>query len=77
MVVNFYCDTLQLKLPLGHISVAAAYHADTDSILVLDTYMITHSAWYSIDDMARAMNTFDSDADNYRGFVIVEKKGCE
>ena len=73
MVVNFYCEPLQLRLKLGNIAIAAAYHEKSDMILVLDTYMTTHNAWYKIEDMTTAMNTFDKDANEYRGFVIAGK----
>ena len=70
MIVNFWCNGLKLGSDFGHLSIAVAYHSETDRILVLDTYMTLENAWYSIEDMSYAMNTFDKDANDFRGFVI-------
>ena len=73
MIVNFWSPALDIDAGCGHFSVVVAYHQESDRILVLDTYF--ESAWYSIQQMASAMNTIDPDSNQYRGFVIVEKRG--
>lgn len=55
----------------GHFSVLAAYHETTDRFLLLDTWFNTVDCWVNAEDLFRCMNTFDKDADKYRGFMIV------
>ncbi|XP_041484822.1 glutathione gamma-glutamylcysteinyltransferase 3-like [Lytechinus variegatus] len=55
----------------GHFSVLAAYHETTDRFLLLDTWFNTVDCWVNAGDLFRCMNTFDKDANKYRGFMIV------
>ena len=75
MILNFYWPKLGVQhKPWGHISVAAAYHEETDRVLVLDVSPSSKSAWYSMKDMCEALSVYDKRAQNHRGFIVVSKK---
>ena len=56
---------------LGHMSVLAAWHAETGRFLLLDTWPGTPSGWVSPEDMFNAMDTFDVTSKRKRGYVVL------
>jgi glutathione-S-conjugate glycine hydrolase len=58
----------------GHWSALAAYDAQSDRVLILDVAKYKYApAWVGIDDLRRAIATFDTTSGKSRGLVIVSK----
>jgi len=58
--------------PGGHISPLAAYHAPSDSVLLMDVARYRFpAAWIQLADLWRSMRTLDSQSGRARGLVIV------
>lgn len=58
----------------GHISPVAAYHADTDRVLILDVARYRYpSVWVPLADLWQAIRTIDSSSGRSRGLVIVAR----
>eukprot|EP01090_Pellita_catalonica_P016229 TRINITY_DN4591_c0_g2_i1.p1 TRINITY_DN4591_c0_g2~~TRINITY_DN4591_c0_g2_i1.p1 ORF type:complete len:252 (-),score=32.65 TRINITY_DN4591_c0_g2_i1:13-768(-) len=58
----------------GHISPLAAYHQQTDSVLLLDVWPTTKACWVTISSMYAAMNTCPSTrCQQKRGLVEITK----
>jgi hypothetical protein len=71
MLVNYDRAVLH-QVGRGHISPVAAYHADTDRVLVLDVAAHRYPAtWIPTADLWEAMRHTDGSSGMARGFVIV------
>eukprot|EP01083_Nonionella_stella_P126491 382877_1 len=53
----------------GHMSPIAAYHEDSDRVLLLDTF--TDETWVKIESLYQAMSTEHDKTGQYRGYVVV------
>lgn len=72
IIVNFLRPALGEQAG-GHFSPLAAYDKKTDRFLILDVARYRYPpVWVKTEDLWKAMNTFDSDAHVYRGFIIVQ-----
>lgn len=59
----------------GHISPIAAYHAPTDSFLILDVSRYKYPpVWVNATDLWRATNTVDSVSGRTRGFLLITRR---
>lgn len=67
LVVNY--DRKALKQEGGgHISPIAAYHTESDYVLIFDVNpSLYNPVWVNLEDLYQAMNTFDSDAKVLKG----------
>lgn len=73
IIVNFLRTSLGQEGG-GHMSPLAAYDKKTDRFLMLDVARYRYgSVWVKTEDLWNAMNTFDKDANAYRGFIIVSR----
>lgn len=73
LIVN-YLRTAAGQKGGGHISPVAAYHADSDRFLVLDTAVYKYPPfWISAEQLYEAMATTDSASGRSRGYVSVSK----
>jgi hypothetical protein len=70
MLVNYHMYTLGQDYHCGHISPIAAYHAESDSLLLLDVWPSSPEFWVSVEDLWKAMDTIDNDSGRKRGYVI-------
>lgn len=71
IVVNYQRGTLGQDAT-GHISPLAAYDAETDSVLVMDTASYKYPrTWVPVAALYAAMNTVDSETGLTRGYVVV------
>lgn len=62
------------QVEMGHISPLAAYHAATDSFLVLDVAAYKYpSVWVSADALWSAMSAPVGDSPQTRGFIVVRE----
>ncbi len=79
IIVNFDGDTLGMTIG-GHFALVGAYHAKTDTVLILDP-AAHKTAWYwtPIDHLYFAMHTLDYilDQPTVRGYLIVKDKPTE
>ncbi len=77
IVVAFSRATL-MQTGDGHFSPVAGYHAETDSILILDVARFKYPPyWVPISLLWKAMWPCDEDTGTYRGFVMLDaKKTC-
>lgn len=74
VVVAFSRKTL-MQTGDGHFSPVAGYHADTDSVLVLDVARFKYPPyWVPISLLWEAMWPIDEDTGTYRGFVMLDAK---
>lgn len=73
MILNFYqADVLKKGDPVGHMSVAAAYDADADRVLVYDVDNRGFEPyWVTVSTLMRAMATLDDETGEPRGYLIV------
>lgn len=72
LIANFDGKIFQAKTN-GHISPIVAYDENSDSILVLDVALHKNTwYWIELNKMIEAMHS--KDGDNFRGYLIVEKK---
>lgn len=72
VAVNYHMETLGQGSGLGgHLSPLAAYHAATDSFLVLDVWPETNACWASTDTLYKSMATFDSTSNSSRGWLVI------
>jgi len=56
----------------GHLSPLAAYHAPSDSVLLMDVASYRFpAAWIPLADLWRSMRTADAQSGRSRGLVIV------
>jgi hypothetical protein len=71
LVVNYQREVLG-QSRVGHISPLAAYDADSDRVLVLDTasYFYPHS-WVRLNELYAAMATIDPSTGKMRGYLSV------
>ena len=71
LIVNYQRGTLGQDAT-GHISPLAAYDADTDRVLILDTAAYKYPpTWVPVASLFAAMNTIDSETGATRGYVEV------
>ena len=71
LIVNYQREVLGQEAT-GHISPLAAYDADTDRVLVMDTASYKYPpTWVPIEKLFAAMNTIDSETGRTRGYVEV------
>lgn len=73
VTVNFVRSKLGMASRVAHHSVLAAYHSDSDCVLVLDTGVEKEDFWVSINDLFTAMNTEDHLTKQIRGYCIAYK----
>jgi gamma-glutamyltranspeptidase/glutathione hydrolase len=73
IIVNFLRTSLGEEGG-GHMSPLAMYDKKSDRFLMLDVARYRYgAAWIKTQDLWNAMNTFDKDANAYRGFVIISR----
>ncbi len=73
LIVN-YLRTGVGQVGGGHFSPLAAYHEESDSILILDVARYKYPpSWVKTTDLWNAMNTDDSDSGKKRGYLLVAK----
>lgn len=71
LIVNYQREVLGQDAT-GHISPLAAYDADSDRVLILDTASYKYPpTWVRVSSLFAAMNTIDSETGRTRGFVEV------
>jgi hypothetical protein len=71
LIVNYQRESLGQD-PTGHISPVAAFDADTDSVLVMDTASYKYpKTWVPLDRLYTAMRSIDTSTGAYRGYVEV------
>lgn len=71
LIVNYLRGALGQDAT-GHISPLAAYDADTDRVLILDTASYKYPpTWVRVGSLFAAMNTIDSETGQARGYVEV------
>ena len=71
LVVNYSRKSLDQK-GWGHFSPIGAYHAPTDSVLIMDVAAHKYaSTWVSTEALWSAMATPDSDSGKNRGYAIM------
>ncbi|HAN31697.1 MAG TPA: glutathione gamma-glutamylcysteinyltransferase [Myxococcales bacterium] len=71
LLVNYLRKAIHQRTG-GHISPVAAYDADTDRVLILDSSSYKYPpVWVAVGDLFRAMNTVDKSANNTRGWIDV------
>lgn len=76
LLVNYQRGKLG-QSEIGHISPIAAYHAETDRLLILDVAVHNYPpVWVSTATLWNAMNTIDNWADRSRGFIVVREGGA-
>lgn len=74
MIVSYDRSTLG-QSGTGHFSPIAAYHAKSDSTLVLDTARFKYSPYFvKISDLYEAMLPIDPDTSRSRGVLLVAPK---
>ena len=75
LIVNYQREVLG-QSRVGHISPLAAYDADTDLVLVMDTasHYYPHS-WVSLEKLYAAMATIDASSGEMRGYLFVTGPG--
>lgn len=73
IIVNYQRDVLGQDAT-GHISPLAAYDADSDRVLILDTASYKYPpTWVRVASLFTAMNTIDSETGRTRGYVEVRR----
>ncbi|MEE2787612.1 MAG: phytochelatin synthase family protein [Myxococcota bacterium] len=73
LVVNYSRKALDQQ-GWGHFSPVAAYHAETDRVLILDVAAYKYApSWVKLDALWTAMATPDSDSGKNRGYAIIKK----
>ena len=73
LVVNYSRKALGQK-GWGHFSPIAAYHRESDRVLILDVGAHKYTpSWVKLDALWKAMDTPDSDSGKNRGYVIISK----
>lgn len=71
LIVNYQRETLGQDAT-GHISPLAAYDADSDRVLIMDTASYKYPpTWVRVESLFAAMNTLDSETGRTRGYVEV------
>ncbi len=71
LVVNYQRAELG-QTARGHLSPVSAYHAPTDSILIMDTAAYKYpKTWVPMNMLYNAMRTMDEDSDQLRGYLEV------
>ena len=71
LIVNYQRETLGQDAT-GHISPLAAYDADSDRVLIMDTASYKYPpTWVRVGSLFAAMNTVDSETGRTRGYVEV------
>jgi Phytochelatin synthase len=71
LIVNYQRGTLGQDAT-GHISPLAAYNADSDRVLIMDTASHKYPpTWVRVESLFAAMSTVDSETGRTRGFVEV------
>ena len=56
----------------GHFSPAAAYHADVDAVLIMDTWYRTEPVWAPLAALWGAMADVDPDSKLPRGMLLLD-----
>ncbi|XP_077990903.1 uncharacterized protein LOC144445235 [Glandiceps talaboti] len=73
VIINYHMGTLGQGLFYGHVSPLAAYHKETDRLLLMDVWPETEEIWATTADLFRSMNTIDNASNKTRGFLTVHK----
>lgn len=74
LVVNYSRKSLEQK-GWGHFSPLAAYHPETDRVLILDVGAHKYEpSWVKLEKLWSAMATRDSDSGKNRGYVVVYRQ---
>jgi len=75
LLVNYQRGTLG-QTPVGHISPLAAYDANTDRVLIMDTASYKYPpTWVPLPMLVEAMKTTDSSSGRMRGYIEVSAAG--
>lgn len=72
VILNYDMDTLGQKGFRGHLSPVAAFHLDTDSFLIADTWPSTEPVWASTALIWTAAATRDTTSNAPRGLLVIE-----
>jgi hypothetical protein len=73
LVINYSRKSLEQK-GWGHFSPVAAYHADSDRVLILDVGAHKYEpSWVGLKALWAAMATPDSDSGKNRGYVVIDR----
>jgi len=72
IIVNYHMPTLGQSPFCGHHSPLAAYHVDTDRLLLLDVWPDTSECWATASSLFAAMNTVDDASGKTRGYCIAK-----
>jgi len=73
VVVNYLRSALG-QTGTGHFSPIAAWHEESDRVLILDVARFKYPPhWVKADDLWRAMHTIDDATGRHRGWLVVEK----
>ena len=79
IILNYHMTTLGQSPYGGHLSPLAAYHAPTDTVLLLDCWHATEPVWTSITTiwtaMAAPVAPLDTEPHKQRGLVVVVTQG--
>ena len=70
VLLNYHMSTLGQRPFGGHVSPVAAYHAPTDSFLVMDTWPRTEPVWAPARRLWDAAVHVDDKSGRSRGLVI-------
>jgi hypothetical protein len=77
LLVNYQRDELG-QGEIGHISPIAAYHTETDRLLILDVAAYKYPpVWVSTEMLWNAMKTVDDSENRSRGFIVVREGGAK
>ena len=71
MLLNYHMSTLGQTPFGGHVSPVAAYHAPTDSFLIMDTWPQTEPVWAPAGQVWDAILHVDKNSKRSRGLVII------
>eukprot|EP00486_Rosalina_sp_Unknown_P015221 CAMPEP_0201580834 /NCGR_PEP_ID=MMETSP0190_2-20130828/56906_1 /ASSEMBLY_ACC=CAM_ASM_000263 /TAXON_ID=37353 /ORGANISM="Rosalina sp." /LENGTH=635 /DNA_ID=CAMNT_0048017657 /DNA_START=11 /DNA_END=1918 /DNA_ORIENTATION=- len=70
IICNFDLWELQTGIEKGHMSPIAAYHEDSDRVLLLDTF--TDESWVKVESLYKAMATTSAKTGKFRGYVVAQ-----
>ena len=75
VILNYQMSTLGQTPWGGHLSPVAAYHSDSDSVLICDTWPKTEPVWASVEKVWRAIVEIDRESGVSRGLLILRLVG--
>ena len=68
IICNFDLWELDTGIEAGHMSPIAAYHEDSDRVLLLDTFI--DQSWVKIESLYKAMSTTSNKTGKFRGYIV-------